>query len=297
MKTIRKDSIYEKGRCVRVSFCLLNPEQRKRLSGKIALPGNDRIKKIPSCTCLDGSYTLEAAVIFPLVAGFFVFIMFFFRVMQVESQVSAALYYAGRMSALASSVNDSDIVTVATAEALFKSKIADSDLIDDYVSGGIWGISLLGSQMDGDDVSLEAKYKIKLPIDFFKVDGIWIEQHSNSRKWTGKNPAEQTDPYVFYTDYGSVYHLSEQCNYLDLSIKSVKWSQIGTYRNKNGNKYSACSCAAEKKTENSIVFITDYGTLYHGSLGCSDLKRTIHMVHLSEVQGKSLCSKCKGEGN
>lgn len=39
------------------------------------------------------------------------------------------------------------------------------------------------------------------------------------------------DPYVFYTDYGSVYHLSEQCNYLDLSIKSINghmWGQAET---------------------------------------------------------------------
>lgn len=277
-----------------VSFDILYFLKSKRFNGKYALPGNGIVKKIPSCICLKGSYTLEAAVIFPLVAGFFVSILFFFRVVQVETQVRSALFFAGRMSALASCVNDSSVVTVATAEALFRSKASDSELIDTYVSGGVWGISLLGSKMDGDDVTLEAKYKIKLPISFFSVDGIWIEEHSNSRKWTGKNPNELTDPYVFYTDYGSVYHLSDQCNYLDLSIKSVKWAEVGGYRNKNGGKYSACYCAAEKKTEASTVFITDYGTQYHGKLGCSDLKRTVHMVHLSEIGNKSLCSKCGG---
>lgn len=245
---------------------------------------------------LKASYTLEAAVIFPLVAGFFVFILFFFRVVQVESQVKAALYYSSRMSALASSANDSSVVSVATAEVLFRSRISDSKHIDTYVSGGRYGVSLLGSKMDGDDVALKAKYKVKLPVSFFTVDGIWIEDYSNSRKWTGKNPGEKTDPYVFYTDYGSVYHLSEQCNYLDLSIKSIKWSQVGASRNKDGRKYHACYCAADKKTEGSTVFITDYGTNYHGKLGCSKLKRTVHKVHKSEVDGKNLCSKCKGEG-
>lgn len=277
-----------------VSFDILDFSKSKHFNRKYALPGNGIVKKIPSCICLKGSYTLEATVIFPLVAGFFVFILFFFRVVQVETQVRSALFYAGRMSALASGVNDSSVVTVATAEALFRSKISDSDLIDTYISGGKWGISLTESKMDGDDVALEAKYKIKLPINFFSVDGIWIEEHSNSRKWTGKNPNEQTDSYVFYTDYGIVYHLSDQCNYLDLSIKSVKWEQIGGYRNKNGGKYSACFCAADKKTRASTVFITDYGTQYHGKLGCSDLKRTVHMVHKSEIDDKSLCSKCSG---
>lgn len=62
-----------------------------------------------------------------------------------------------------------------------------------------------------------------------------------------KNPGEKMDPYVFYTDYGSVYHLSEQCNYLDLSIKSIKWSHVGASRNKDGMKYHACYCSADKK--------------------------------------------------
>ena len=214
----------------------------------------------------------------------------------MESQVKAALYYSSRMSALASSANDSSVVSVATAEVLFRSQISDSKHIDTYVSGGKYGVSLLGSKMDGDDVALKAKYKVKLPVSFFTVDGIWIEDYSNSRKWTGKNPGEKTDPYVFYTDYGCVYHLSEQCNYLDLSIKSIKWSQVGASRNKDGRKYHACYCAADKKTKTSTVFITDYGTSYHGKLGCSKLKRTVHKVHKSEVNGKNLCSKCKGEG-
>ena len=40
------------------------------------------------------SYTLEMAVVLPLVAAFFVSILFFFRVLQVQTQVQAALNYA-----------------------------------------------------------------------------------------------------------------------------------------------------------------------------------------------------------
>ena len=95
------------------------------------------------------------------------------------------------MSALASSANDSSVVSVATAEVLFRSRISDSKHIDTYVSGGKYGVSLLGSKMDGDDVALKAKYKVKLPVSFFTVDGIWIEDYSNSRKWTGKTPVKK----------------------------------------------------------------------------------------------------------
>ena len=134
---------------MKVSFVNKVKFHIKKLYRKAKLPGDDSSQKMPSCTCLKASYTLEAAVIFPLVAGFFVFILFFFRVVQVESQVKAALYYSSRMSALASSANDSSVVSVATAEVLFRSGISDSKHIDTYVSGGKYGVSLLGSKMDG----------------------------------------------------------------------------------------------------------------------------------------------------
>ena len=156
---------------MKVSFVNKVKFHIKKLYRKAKLPGDDSSQKMPSCTCLKASYTLEAAVIFPLVAGFFVFILFFFRVVQVESQVKAALYYSSRMSALASSANDSSVVSVATAEVLFRSQISDSKHIDTYVSGGKYGVSLLGSKMDGDDVALKAKYKVKLPVSFFS--GRW----------------------------------------------------------------------------------------------------------------------------
>lgn len=277
-----------------VSFCR-KKNKKEIIKNKLALPGCNKNKKIPLCTCLRGSYTLEAAVIFPLVAGLMVSILFFFRVIQIEMHVKTALAYAARKTAVSCSRIDSDMLTLSSAEVLFKSKLAESNIVCNYVSGGMWGVSLIGSEVNGDNVNLEAKYKVKLPINFFSVDGIWIEQHSNSRKWTGKDIEKEIDPYVFYTEYGEVYHLSEQCNYLDLSISSVGISQISNLRNKSGHKYSACTCTADKNANDRIVFITDYGEEYHAKLGCSDLKRTVHMAHLSEIGEKRVCSKCKGE--
>lgn len=152
---------------MKVSFVNKVKFHIKKLYRKAKLPGDDSSQKMPSCTCLKASYTLEAAVIFPLVAVFCIY-TFFFRVVQVESQVKAALYYSARMSALASSANDSSVVSVATAEVLFRSRISDSKHIDTYVRGGRYGVSLLGSKMDGDDVSLKAKYKVKLPVSFLR---------------------------------------------------------------------------------------------------------------------------------
>lgn len=275
-----------------MSFCKGNKKKLIK-NVKKALPSYSR--RIPSCarSNINGSYTLEAAVIFPLFAGFLVSILFFFRVIQVETGVGAALSYSSRMTAIACSATDSSVISVGTAHALFLKEISNQEVIEDYVSGGKLGISLLESSLEGDDVKLLARYKVKLPIKFFSVDGIWIEQHSNSHKWTGKNIGNEDDPYVYYTKYGTVYHTSQQCKYLDLSIRSVKITQIGVLRNKSGHKYSSCSCKAAINKNEGTVYITDYGTEYHGKLGCRDLKRTVMMVHLSEVGDKKQCSKCQ----
>ena len=61
---------------MKVSFVNKVKFHIKKLYRKAKLPGDDSSQKMPSCTCLKASYTLEAAVIFPLVAVFFVFILF-----------------------------------------------------------------------------------------------------------------------------------------------------------------------------------------------------------------------------
>lgn len=254
----------------------------------------NKSKKAPSYTYPKGSYTLEATVIFPFFAAFLVSIMFFFRVIQVETETKQALYYSSRMVALACAGDDSGSISLATAKALMIKELSKYELIDEYVSGGKYGISIIDSNMDGENVELVAKYKIKLPIGFFDIDGIKIEQHSNSKKWIGKSVENQEDdPYVYITENGTVYHMSDQCNYLDLSIKCTDASQIGRLRNKNGGKYSACSCTKKNKNNSQgSYYVTDYGDKYHSSLNCSGLKRTVKMIHLSEVNGMGACSKC-----
>ena len=252
-------------------------------------------KRMPACTHFKGSYTLEAAVIFPLFAGFMVSLLFFFRVMQIETVVKEALYYSSRMTALSCCVNDSDTVSLATAKALLLSQLKDSDVIKDYVRGGCAGVSILETELSEDSINISTRYKIKLPINFWTIDGITVEQHSLSHKWTGKVVDESDpDPYVYYTEYGSVYHTSKKCPYLDLSIRSVSRTGVGSLRNKSGRKYSACSCAAEEISLKN-VYITDYGIEYHASLKCADLKRIIHVSRLSDVKGMRKCAKCKGE--
>lgn len=254
----------------------------------------DEHKETPSCTCRKASYTLEAAVIFPIVAGFIVFILMYFRILQVQTGVSAALTYASRMTAVEACVVDSEPALLLSAEGLMISKLKDNEQVENYVQGGVAGISLLKSDFSGENVELRAEYTVKLPFNFFEISEYSVSQTSLSRKWIGQTSGSETGSYVYITDFGSVYHKSKSCSYLDLSINSVNISDIAPLRNKSGAKYSACSKCVAKNMADSKVYITDYGTLYHSDISCSALKRTIHIVKLSEVDGMSACSKCGG---
>ncbi|MCM1282854.1 MAG: hypothetical protein NC180_00710 [Muribaculaceae bacterium] len=245
-----------------------------------------------SCTCCKGSYTLEAAVILPLLAGFFTFLLFFFRVLQVQTGVQTALCYAGRKTACIASTTDSAPALYASAEACFLKEAEKYEVVDNYVAGGSRGVSLILSDFSGEYVNIEADYYIKLPINFFKIDKIAVSQGQRSRKWTGDREHGTEEDYVYITEHGSVYHRSRDCHYLDLSIRAVDYALIDNIRNKSEHKYYACSGCAEEKSGTGIVYITDYGVCWHTDLSCSGLKRTIYLVPLTEVGSRGPCSKC-----
>ncbi|MDD6481003.1 MAG: pilus assembly protein [Lachnospiraceae bacterium] len=255
-------------------------------------------KRASLCTRQKGSYTLEAAVILPLMAGFFVAILFFFRVIQIQTQVQEALIYASRKTACEASAVESPIALRASAEAFFRKELSKYELPDKYIKGGNTGISLLRSDMSKQYIDIQADYFVKLPINFFFVKGIEISQASKSRKWTGDCENGCVEDYVYVTETGVVYHRNRNCSYLDLTIQAVNSAETGGLRNKSGHKYYACAeCAANCNTP-SVVYITDYGTCYHASLSCSGLKRTVYMISISDVGARGPCSKCgaqKGE--
>lgn len=242
------------------------------------------------------SLTLEAAVIYPLVAGFFVFLLFFFRVLQVQTEVYEALSYTSRKTAALCREEDVSAKTWATAEVLFREHLKKTQYVERYVWGGKNGILLAESDLDGDYVDLKANYRVVFPVNFFKFRGFWVYQESKSRKWTGAPlfSHEESD-WVYITPEGEAYHKTRYCNYLDLSIKSVNATQIGALRNKSEHKYYACDYCVAKNTNYHTVYYTTYGESYHATLGCQALRRTIYKVHLDNVRGRHPCAKCYNE--
>lgn len=256
------------------------------------------MKEAPRCICLDGVFTLEAAVILPLTACFFVSLLFFFRVMQIQLEVQKALDDTGRELAATicteSGGNNSGAIGSAAARIIFYGCLKGRETVK-YVKGGSLGVDLSKSDFSGDEVDLIAVYRVRLPVNLLGIHEVKIVQRAYCRKWTGWHPSaeqEDADTWVYITPTGAVYHLTESCNYLTLSITSVSYSSVAELRNESGGKYYECLRCRNFKDRNKHVYITNQGDRYHYDLNCSGIKRTLIKIRISEVGERRACSKC-----
>lgn len=285
----------------------------KRRKGKIysrnSLPGfpitvrrNKWRKGTPQYTCLRGSFTVEAAVILPLLACFFVSILFFFRVLQVELQVERAMVDAGQTLAAYAAGDGKSAGRAVSLTALkleVMKELAGREETARYVTGGAAGVSLLDSKVEGDFIDIRASFLVEAPVRLFGRQGLKIERRVCCRKWTGwsgENGNGEDEIWVYITETGTVYHRSRECSHLRLSVTAVNKNRVGDKRNENGGRYRECERCREKNRGQTKVYITSQGDRYHYDLQCSGIKRTISMIKLSEVGGRSPCSRCAAEG-
>lgn len=242
------------------------------------------------CTRRKASLTVEGSFTIPLAIFFLTIILFFFRVIQVQSKVEEALMYAARLIAVESSIVSSEILLLASAEAALVTMIEDS-VVEQYVENGVWGVSILQSDVTGENIVLHADYKMSLPVSFFGIDSIDLSNECCCRKWLGDNPLGGKEEWVYITPNGSVYHLDINCRALDIKPKAAPYYEIVNYRGKNGQKFYCCGrCEKEGIT---TVYYTDYGRLYHANMTCSALKRTIQRISVTEIGGRRACAFCR----
>lgn len=255
-------------------------------------------KEAPLCIRMEGSYLVEMAVALPFFAGFMAVLLFFFQVLTVQQEVGNALFAAGRELSVIACKEDCE-PGILTAKGLMLKNLSKESSAEYFVRGGKSAISLVGSDLTGSYICLQADYQMGILFGLFGDQNIHITQKIKCRKWTGESKTEDgedEDDIVYITLNGSVYHKSRDCTYLKPSVKSADGSRILEFRNADGGKYYACSkCMKNKKTNNITVFITEYGNRYHSKKDCSKIKRTVLTVRLSQVKDKRACSKCGKE--
>lgn len=289
--------VKKKGRCIVVS--LYNNRKRKKKKSLPQTNASDNAsgrqqfwKETPRCICCTGSLTVEASMVVPFLTVLFVFVLFYFRVMQIQVCVQETLEETGRKLAVFSSVREEELAVLANG--YFFTNLDRN--VSNYVSGGRAGFSLMGSEFEGNEICLKVNYQIKFPINLLGRKTFQMSQKTIWRKWIGwKQGGEpQEELWVYVAQNGTVYHRSADCTHLSLSIRSVPKAEVEQYRNENGGRFYPCNRCRREETAFHNVYITNYGDKYHTNLGCSGLRRTIEMVRISEVGDKGACTRCWG---
>lgn len=210
---------------------------------------------------------------------------------------------------LIASTIDSTLLKNKMREFIDEDKINNSCIVN-----GFAGLDLSNSKfMRGiEGVDFVVVYKIRLPLVFFSIKDIYMVQRVKLRGWTGYKPVSEhntndskedgqnTDiDIVYIAETGSVYHLSNNCTHLKLSIHKVDFAQIEKLRNTSGGKYKECELCIKGSSyiEGGNVYTTDTGDRYHRLVGCNGLKRSIREVLLTAVGERTLCKRCETNSN
>lgn len=196
------------------------------------------------------------------------------------------------------SIGEEAVSALIFSEAYLDTQIrkkCDSNLYKNTIKGGTKGINLLGSHFDYTEscIDIIAYYTVK-PIVSFTGSELFMMNRYYTRLWTGYD-SERTaisETYVYITENRSVYHLTEDCTHLKLSISRVNADDLHNMRNDSGGKYSECSKCCEDGIFEEAYYITEQGDRYHKEISCAGLKRTIYCVEKEEVSNLPVCSRC-----
>jgi len=243
-----------------------------------------------------GSITIEAAFAIPLFLFAALCLIWMIEIQSIKIGVKQAAYSAAKSAAEDTAVIPvlntiklkSDIIRLLGKERIERSIIVD----------GSEGISCWNSYLSSKtgEMNIHVKYEVRVPLPLFGNPSAKMEETFRIHGWTGYGKDKKTEDseIVYITEKQSVYHEDYHCSYLQLSIRFVPYEQLEEIRNENGGIYYACEKCVYGDASTG-VYITENGSKYHNSLGCSGLKRTIRAVKKTEVQGIGGCSRCSGK--
>lgn len=262
---------------------------------------------------LCGSVSTEAAIAIPVFLFCFLEIVSLLNYLSVYGGVLYAIKQAAEPVAIYAyayeeyietgqdiSLGEEAVTALLFSEGYLDTQIrkhCSESLYEHTIKGGTQGIQLLGSQINRkkDCLDIVAHYTVKPMLDFAGTE-LFLTNRYYVKLWTGYSTEKSLDgeTYVYVTENGNVYHLSDTCSYLRLRIRKTTAEQIEEERNASGGKYLPCSLCQEEK-EGVYYYVTEYGEHYHKSLSCSGLKRTVRCVTKKEAGDMPACKKCSKE--
>lgn len=273
-------------------------------------PPNDERAFLPSFGLFircRASLTIEAALVLPVFLFFVACMIHFLLLISLQSHIQLHLDEAARQIGKRAYIADeSEILSLISSNSFtIRAEVLTGDLPDrinaSRIQDGTSGFSTFLSSYDKSSSELDvvATYEYTFPYIPERIASFRFLQRSLCRAWTGEplSKAEAEDEVsgegriVYITPAGRAWHATPQCHYLDLSIRPVSIDIVSSLRNDSGGRYGRCKCV----TDTEMVYITNYGILYHSDITCYALKRTVMAVDISEVGSRHPCKKCAAD--
>jgi len=268
-------------------------------------------------------FTLEASIVLPVIIYFLCAFLWFFAAFKVQTELQEALrtvsYELSEYAYLYEKIRnlpneekehirleDSGIerwlvggITESYVEGRIKQTVGSSSSVWDYIVGGQGGIELKSFLRIPDKdgmIDLILVYEMKNPFLPGIIGRTECIQRSRVRAWTGfgydtEGEENKDTEIVYITEYGSVYHITKSCTYLDLSIVSLPFVEVPVFY--GGREYTECSLCMLDSLE--TIYVTETGERFHWDLSCRTLRRRIYEVPIENAGGYRPCSRCGKE--
>ncbi len=251
-----------------------------------------------SLTYTRGSLTVETILVLPPCLMVLIIFMNFFSLLQLQLQLQNALNQTIQQQALMAGVEEDGNASYLAAEGEFLLLCQVDGVNFEQVEWGMAGLHLFLTEKDS-VLQGTLLYRVKLPFLSGWGSQLICVQQGQSRIWRGCSyqQLEAEAEYVYYTEYGTVYHRYLDCTHLKLSIRPVTEQALPSARNRNGGRYYLCELCGDESAEDCF-YITEQGDRYHTGLDCSALTRYIKTIPAQEVSelGFGLCSRCEKRG-
>ena len=244
--------------------------------------------RIPSAASL----TVEAALVLPV----FIFAVLTFAYLGLLAKTQDEVRHA-----MVGTVSEASAEAGAGMEKVVASPLYYRAKLGLYLSDTTLTTLLTGSTFlqENDEIDLRVTYTTSLPFSMFGMRP-YFHERVHTRAFVGVDKRESSvedDVVVYVTPTGRVYHRNKNCTYLRMKISRVLYGDVGGLRNSGGGIYYPCQrCAKAAIHADHPVWVTNYGDRYHTNRACSEIKRTIKEILLSQAGSRTPCSKCGAKG-
>ncbi len=264
---------------------------------------------------VEASMTVEASVVLPLFLFFFLNLGCAIEMIRLHSNLEFALCDIGKRMAVYGYVMEEDQEQAETASGLlgeledfaFSYTYVRDEIIDylgaDYLENsplaeGSKGLQFLESEIfdNGDCFEMVVTYKVAPLNSIVGVGAFRMANKYYGHLWNGYRipRAEElceNETIVYVAENGIVYHESEECSHLLLSVHEVSLQEAYDSRNMDGGRYTLCMRCGKGEMKRN-VYITDEGDNFHYSEDCPGLKRTIYVMTKEAAEKYRPCGRC-----